>query len=45
MKKLGGGFLAFLLMKAQEVSDYFGGDDNIMFRDKNGVPFKDKLVY
>ena len=44
MKKCGG-FLAFLIMKAQEVADFFGGKDNLLFRDRNGVPFRDKLIY
>ena len=39
------GFLAFLMFKAQEVADFFGGKDDQMFRDKTGVPFRDKLVY
>lgn len=44
MKKLGGGFLGFLIIKAQENSRFFRGNDSQMFRDKNGVPFRDKLI-
>ena len=44
MKKCGG-LLAFLMMKAQEVADFFGGKDNLLFMDRNGVPFRDKLIY
>ena len=44
MKKCGG-FLAFLMFKAQEVADFFGGKDEQLFRYKTGVTFIDKLVY
>lgn len=45
MNKLGGGFLGFLIIKSQESIRFFIGNDYHMFRDKNGVPFRDKLVY
>ncbi len=45
MKKLMGRISGFHKPEIPGGIKIFGGTDDQMFRDKNGVPFKDKLVY